>query len=95
MLEMIMVGDGPISIEEPNRMFSGQFTLLGARGMPEKKSFHIRSTSEAQLARYLLIAKVAGALVLFVAILTVGLLIRKRRNEKGSKTLHADSPSGS
>lgn len=63
---------------ELQRMFWGEYTTIGDRGLPVKQVACVRSQSDAQLSRYFLFAKIGGGFVVLVTLGTVMLLVRKK-----------------
>ena len=83
-VEILVIDEGGSIATEPQRLFAGEYTDIGARGLPEKRSFRVRTLAEAQLSLYRLVAKAVGGFVILVTVGTGALLWRKKFKKRNS-----------
>lgn len=83
-VELLEIDEGGPITTEPQRLFVGEYTSTGARGLPEKRAVRVRTMAEAQLSLYRLVAKAVGGFVVLVTLGTGALLLRKKLKNRNS-----------
>jgi hypothetical protein len=91
-IEIVEIAEGGSLTSEVNRLFSGAYSVIGQRGMIEKKPMGVRTSSDAQKDLIFLIAKLLSAFISVVLVATVFFLLRRKRKSKVSQTGPSEPP---
>jgi hypothetical protein len=86
---VVIVESGELS-RDLQAQFSGTYQTFGKRGFVERRPVLVRAEADAQLARYLLVGRIAGAGVVAFLVITVVWYIRRRIHQRKGAANPAD-----
>lgn len=77
-MEIIEIAENGSLTRDVQKLFSGEYSVIGQRGMVEHRPIAVRTTSAAQMALYLFAGKIAAIVIVLIGVLTTLLLLRKK-----------------